>query len=210
MAERSALSVRALHRPAAAICNRPSTFRASATRRRADRSARSDSAPIRRIRGRAPIPCRSSSNRHALRLGGGLKYVRDHNPSMNYGRGAYFFAGAPDRFPRPYAFVQAFAPTPDRAVRRSAQHVGVRLRAGRLPRLGHDDAEPRPALRHREDCERPQLHGVDRRQQPAAAVRRRVAAARAARSCAAASACTRSSTCSTTSTVSSSKAPMAW
>jgi len=55
------------------------------------------------------------SSQHALRLGGGLKYVRDHNPSMSYGRGAYFFAGAPDRFPRPYAFAQTFAPTPDRA-----------------------------------------------------------------------------------------------
>jgi len=35
------------------------------------------------------------SSRHALRTGGGLKYVRDHNPSMTYGRGAYFFAGPP-------------------------------------------------------------------------------------------------------------------
>ena len=55
------------------------------------------------------------SSQHALRLGGGLKYVRDHNPSMSFGRGAYFFAGSPDRFPQPYLYYQTFAPTPDKA-----------------------------------------------------------------------------------------------
>jgi len=55
------------------------------------------------------------SGQHALRFGGGIKYVRDHNPSMSYGRGAYYFAGAPDRFPQPYLYYQSFAPTPDSA-----------------------------------------------------------------------------------------------
>lgn len=53
------------------------------------------------------------SSRHALRIGGGVKYVRDHNPSLIYGRGAYFFAGAPNQFPAPSLFVQRFAPTSD-------------------------------------------------------------------------------------------------
>ncbi len=55
------------------------------------------------------------SGRHAMRVGGGFKYVRDHNPSMPFGRGAYYFAGAPSQFPDPYLFVQSFAPTPDAA-----------------------------------------------------------------------------------------------
>jgi hypothetical protein len=52
---------------------------------------------------------------HALKLGGGVKYVRAHNASLNYGRGAYFFAGAPAQFPQPYLFVQGLAATPDAA-----------------------------------------------------------------------------------------------
>jgi hypothetical protein len=48
---------------------------------------------------------------HAVRLGGGAKYVRGHNAYLNYGRGAYFFAGSPDLFPQPYLFVQGIAPT---------------------------------------------------------------------------------------------------
>jgi hypothetical protein len=52
---------------------------------------------------------------HALRIGGGLKYVRAHNAFLNYGRGAYFFAGAPDVYRQPYLFMQGVAPTPDRA-----------------------------------------------------------------------------------------------
>ncbi len=115
------------------------------------------------------------SSQHALRVGGGLKYVRDHNPSMSFGRGAYFFAGDPARFPQPYLFYQTFAPTPGQGVRRSAQHVGVPVRAGRLPADRHDDPQSRPALRHRAHFERPQLHRVERSQQPAAALRRRVA-----------------------------------
>lgn len=55
------------------------------------------------------------SSRHALRFGGGIKHVRDHNPGLNYGRGAYFFAESPSQFSTPYLFVQGFAPTPERA-----------------------------------------------------------------------------------------------
>lgn len=48
---------------------------------------------------------------HALRMGGGLKYVRAHNDFLNAGYGAYFFAGAPAAFPKPILFVQGLAPT---------------------------------------------------------------------------------------------------
>jgi Carboxypeptidase regulatory-like domain len=50
-----------------------------------------------------------TSGPHALRFGGGMKYVRAHNTSLTYGRGAYFFAGPPDLFPQPYAFTQGLA-----------------------------------------------------------------------------------------------------
>jgi carboxypeptidase family protein/TonB-dependent receptor-like protein len=46
---------------------------------------------------------------HALRFGGGLKYVRAHNTSSTYGRGAYFFAGPPNLFPQPYLFTESVA-----------------------------------------------------------------------------------------------------
>ena len=46
-----------------------------------------------------------------VRFGGGAKYVRSHNAYLNYGRGAYFFAGSPALFPQPYLFVQGIAPT---------------------------------------------------------------------------------------------------
>ena len=46
---------------------------------------------------------------HALKFGGGLKHVADHNESLPYGRGAYFFAGDPVLFPKPFAFVQGLA-----------------------------------------------------------------------------------------------------
>ena len=51
------------------------------------------------------------SGSHTMKLGGGLKYVEDHNAFLNYGRGAYFFAGPPNLFPSPYLFVQGLAPT---------------------------------------------------------------------------------------------------
>jgi len=47
---------------------------------------------------------------HALKMGGGLKYVRAHNAFLNDGWGAYFFAGAPAASARPYSFVQGLAP----------------------------------------------------------------------------------------------------
>jgi outer membrane receptor protein involved in Fe transport len=51
------------------------------------------------------------SGSHTLKLGGGLKHVDDHNAFLNYGRGAYFFAGPPTLYPAPYLFVQGLAPT---------------------------------------------------------------------------------------------------
>jgi hypothetical protein len=51
------------------------------------------------------------SGSHTLKLGGGFKHVADHNAFLNYGRGAYFFAGAPTQYPAPYLFVQGLAPT---------------------------------------------------------------------------------------------------
>jgi len=50
---------------------------------------------------------------HALRIGGGLKYVRATNTFLNFGRGAYFFAGAPGVFTQPTLFMQGIAPSPD-------------------------------------------------------------------------------------------------
>src|SRR5262249_34011112 len=52
---------------------------------------------------------------HAVKAGAGTKYVRAHNASLNYGRGAYFFAGSPDQFTQPYLFVQSLAATPEAA-----------------------------------------------------------------------------------------------
>jgi hypothetical protein len=46
---------------------------------------------------------------HALRLGVGFKFVRSHNESLPFGRGAYYFAGPPSLYPQPYAFVQGVA-----------------------------------------------------------------------------------------------------
>ena len=70
-------------------------------------------------------------------MGGGFKYVRAHNTALTFGRGAYFFAGPPDRFPQPFLFTQSLAPTSDGMVAdpRSAALVGflqddVRVGAG--------------------------------------------------------------------------------
>jgi hypothetical protein len=46
---------------------------------------------------------------HALKYGGGLRYVRSHNASLGYGRGAYFFAGPPDRVATPFLFMQGIS-----------------------------------------------------------------------------------------------------
>jgi hypothetical protein len=48
---------------------------------------------------------------HAMRVGGGLKHVAARNVVLNYGRGAYFFAGGPE-FQQPYLFIQGLAPSP--------------------------------------------------------------------------------------------------
>ena len=44
--------------------------------------------------------------RHVLKYGGGARYVRSHNPSISFGRGAYYFAGPPDLFRAPFLFIQ--------------------------------------------------------------------------------------------------------
>lgn len=44
---------------------------------------------------------------HTLRVGGALKHVGARNVFLNYGRGAYFFAGAPASFPQPSLFIQS-------------------------------------------------------------------------------------------------------
>ena len=56
-----------------------------------------------------------TSVRHTMRAGAGVKYVRAHNIFLNYGRGAYFFAGPPSTTPSPYLFIQGIAPTEDSA-----------------------------------------------------------------------------------------------
>jgi hypothetical protein len=48
---------------------------------------------------------------HALKLGGGFRHVRAHNTFLDYGRGAYFFAGPPQLFPTPFLFIQGLAPS---------------------------------------------------------------------------------------------------
>ena len=54
-----------------------------------------------------------STDAHTLRGGGGVKYVRAHNIFLNYGRGAYFFAGLPGPSAQPYLFIQGIAQTPE-------------------------------------------------------------------------------------------------
>jgi len=56
------------------------------------------------------------SDVHALKFGGGVKYVRSHNPSVNDARGAYYFGGPAAQYPQPYLFIQGIAPTPDSAI----------------------------------------------------------------------------------------------
>jgi Carboxypeptidase regulatory-like domain len=46
---------------------------------------------------------------HALQFGGSARFVRAHDTALPYSRGAYFFAGAPDTFPKPFLYIQAFA-----------------------------------------------------------------------------------------------------
>ena len=49
---------------------------------------------------------------HVVKMGTGVKFVRVHNESLPYGRGAYYFAGPPPLYPQPYAFVQGLTQTP--------------------------------------------------------------------------------------------------
>jgi hypothetical protein len=48
---------------------------------------------------------------HSLRVGGGFKHVRARTSSLSFGRGAYFFAGSPDRVAEPFLFMQSLAPS---------------------------------------------------------------------------------------------------
>lgn len=46
---------------------------------------------------------------HALKIGGGVKYVTAHNETLPYSYGAYFFGGEPNVFPKPFAYTQGVA-----------------------------------------------------------------------------------------------------
>lgn len=46
---------------------------------------------------------------HSFRFGGGVKHVSAHNFALGYGRGAYFFAGPPAAYPRPFSYLQSLA-----------------------------------------------------------------------------------------------------
>jgi len=52
-----------------------------------------------------------TAGRHAVKFGGGFRYVRAHSESVPYGRGAYYFGGQPSLYPAPYAFAQGVAET---------------------------------------------------------------------------------------------------
>jgi hypothetical protein len=52
---------------------------------------------------------------HALKVGGGARYVRAHVRSFAYGHGAYYFAGPPELFANPFLFIQALG-GPGRAI----------------------------------------------------------------------------------------------
>ena len=46
---------------------------------------------------------------HALQFGGSTRMVTAHDVELPFGRGAYFFAGSPAQFPRPYLYMQSLA-----------------------------------------------------------------------------------------------------
>jgi hypothetical protein len=46
---------------------------------------------------------------HSIKLGGGMKHVSTHSESLPYGFGAYLFAGDPDVYTQPFAFIQSVA-----------------------------------------------------------------------------------------------------
>jgi hypothetical protein len=49
---------------------------------------------------------------HALQFGGSTKMVAAHDVELPFGRGAYFFAGSPALFPRPFLYMQSLAVDP--------------------------------------------------------------------------------------------------
>ena len=52
-----------------------------------------------------------SVGRQSMKFGMGFKFVRAHSESLPFGNGAYYFAGPPSTYPRPYAFVQGLSRT---------------------------------------------------------------------------------------------------
>ena len=48
---------------------------------------------------------------HSIKFGAGIKYVSTHTVSLPVGFGAYYFAGDPEVYPKPYAFFQELAPS---------------------------------------------------------------------------------------------------
>jgi hypothetical protein len=53
---------------------------------------------------------------HALQFGGSVRFVQAHDMAQPFGRGAYFFAGAPAAFPTPFLYMQTLAAETDDVV----------------------------------------------------------------------------------------------
>jgi hypothetical protein len=53
---------------------------------------------------------------HAVKIGGGIRYVRAHSESLPFGHGGYYFDGPPELYPQPSIFVQGFATVPGSTV----------------------------------------------------------------------------------------------
>ncbi len=93
-----------------------------------------------------------TSGRHAVKVGGGFKFVRAHNESLPVrSRRVLLRAARRRHYPQPYAFVQGVAASSSRHGRRSAQPVVVRVRAGRVAHRAASQANYGRALRHRAD-----------------------------------------------------------
>lgn len=75
---------------------------------------------------------------HALKFGGGARFVRAHARSLAYGHGAYYFGGSPDLFPEPFLFVQALGGE-ERATTSDPRSVSAFL-------LAQDEWSPLPPL----------------------------------------------------------------
>ena len=79
-----------------------------------------------------------NDGQHSVKMGTGFKFVRAHNESLPFGRGAYYFAGPPSLYPQPYAFVQGLARTdgaPDADPRSISSYFFVQDEWRLTPRL---------------------------------------------------------------------------